>query len=186
GIIGQVRFLERIWNLYHKLDLIDCGSGCKNVPDGMPQLLHKTIKKVSEDIGGLRFNTAISQMMIFVNFVGKFKIMPRAATEKFLIILAPFAPHLAEELWSELGHKQSIFKEKWPEYDPAMVKDETINLVIQVNGKVRDNIEVSADISEEEAEKIALESEKIKKWLEKKEVKKVIFVKGKLVNIVVK
>ncbi|NCQ16192.1 class I tRNA ligase family protein, partial [Candidatus Falkowbacteria bacterium] len=95
------------------------------------------------------------------------------------------APHLAEELWAELGNKESIFKEKWPEYDKKMIIDEKINLVVQVNGKVRDMIEVSVDISENEAKKIALESENIKKWLEGKEVKKVIFVKGKLINIVI-
>ncbi len=185
GIIGQVRFLEKTWNLYQGKKFIDCGGNCQMKESGLPQLLHKTIKKVGEDIDNLRFNTAISQMMIFINFVDKFKTMPRVAAEKFLIILSPFAPHLTEELWTGLGHKQSIFKEKWPEYDPALVKDETINLVIQINGKVRDMIEVSSDISENEAKKIALASEKIKKWLKGKEVIKIIFVKGKLINIVI-
>ena len=119
--------------------------------------------------------------------------MPRGALENFLKILAPFAPHLTEELWSGLGHpsaklgtsKQSIFKEEWPKYNPELVKDKNINLVIQVNGKVRDTVRVSADISEKEAEKVALASEKIKKWLDGKKVKKVFFVKGKLVNIVI-
>ena len=106
--------------------------------------------------------------------------------EKLFIILAPFAPHLTEELWYKLGHKKSIFKEKWPEYDPALVKDEKIQLVIQINGKLRDTIEVNADISEIEAKKIAQESLKIKKWLEGKEIIKIIFVKGKLINIVIK
>jgi len=152
----------------------------------LPKLLHKTIKKVGDDIETMKFNTAVSQMMIFMNFAGKFDALPRPAMEKFLIILAPFAPHLSEELWSELGHKKSIFKEAWPEYNPELVKDEVINLVIQVNSRVRETMEVSADISEEEAKKIALESEKIKKWIEGKEVVKIIFVKGKLINIVVK
>jgi leucyl-tRNA synthetase len=149
-------------------------------------MIHKTIKKVSEDIENFRYNTAIAQMMIFVNFAVKFDELPREVFENFLKLLAPFAPHLAEELWAEIGNKESIFKQAWPKYNPALVKDETINLVIQINGKIRDTIEVSADISEEEAKKIALESEKVKKWLEGKETIKVIFVKGKLVNIVIK
>ena len=188
GIIGISRFLEKIWQFYGKIKLVDCGGGkkpCENALNGLPKMLHKTIKKVSEDMENLRFNTAISQMMIFINFASKFEAIPRAAAEKFLILLWPFVPHLAEELWEKLGHKESIFKEKWPEYDKKMIIDEKINLVVQVNGKVRDMIEVSVDISENEAKKIALESENIKKWLEGKEVKKVIFVKGKLINIVI-
>ncbi|MBI2459077.1 MAG: leucine--tRNA ligase [Parcubacteria group bacterium] len=199
GIIGQVRFLEKIWQFYHKVKLTDCGGGankpCENVPEGMPRLLHKTIKKITEDIEALRFNTAIAQLMIFINFASKAETMPQAAAEKFLILLAPFAPHLAEELWANIksplppfakGGSHSIFKEKWPEYDKNMVKNETINLVIQINGKTRDMIKVSADISEAEAKKLALASEKIKKWLVGKEAVKIIFVKGKLVNIVIK
>jgi len=189
GIIGISRFLEKIWQFYGKIKLVDCGGGkkpCENALNGLPKMLHKTIKKVSEDMENLRFNTAISQMMIFINFASKFEAIPRAAAEKFLILLWPFVPHLAEELWEKLGHKESIFKEKWPEYDKKMIIDEKINLVVQVNGKVRETIEVSADISEEEAKKLALSSEKIKKWIENKEVVKIIFVKGKLVNIVVK
>jgi leucyl-tRNA synthetase len=106
--------------------------------------------------------------------------------QMFLKILAPFAPHLAEELWHELKNKKSIFLEKWPSYDPKLTKDETINLVVQINGKLRDTIAVPNDISEEEAQKEALNSEKVKKWLEGQEIIKVIFVKGKLINIVVK
>ena len=100
--------------------------------------------------------------------------------------MAPFAPHLAEELYSQLDNKNSVFKQKWPEYDKALVKDETINLVVQVNGKLRNTILVSADIAEDEAKEMALADEKIKKWTKDKEIVKIIFVKGKLVNIVVK
>jgi len=161
-------------------------------------LLHKTIKKVTEDIEGLKFNTAISQLMILKNSCyeplregetkprGFISFITKADFKKFLILLAPFAPHLAEELWHELGNKESVFKEKWPEYDKKLVKDETINLVVQINGKLRDTILVAADISEKEAREEAMKSEKIKKWLEGKEVVKIIFVKGRLINIVVK
>ncbi len=148
--------------------------------------MHKTIKKVGEDINNFRFNTAISQMMIFINFLSKEEKVPQKALDRFLIILSPFAPHIAEELWEKLGNKESIFKEKWPKYDKKLIKDDIINLVVQVNGKLRDTILVDADISETEAKKSAQESDKIKKWIKSKEIVKVIFVKGKLVNIVVK
>ena len=204
GLIGARRFLENVWKLKDK-ELYDCkGGDCKIKESGLPQLLHKTIKKVSQDIENFHYNTAIAQMMIFVNFTSKFNELPRGALEKFLKLLAPFAPHLAEELWLNIkspsprfageaglppnvrGGNNSIFKQTWPKFNPDLVKDESINLVIQVNGKVRDMIEVSADISEEEAKKVALKSEKIKKWLEGEKVEKIIFVKGKLVNIVIR
>ncbi|KKP68601.1 MAG: Leucine-tRNA ligase, partial [Candidatus Moranbacteria bacterium GW2011_GWE1_35_17] len=138
-------------------------------------MLHKTIKKVTNDIEGFNFNTAISQMMIFINEFSKHDKLPKAAMEKFLILLAPFAPHMAEEIWSSiLGHEKSIFLEKWPEFKEELTKDEEVEMVVQVNGKIRDRIRINAEISEEEAKKIALESEKVK----------VIYVKGKLVSIV--
>jgi leucyl-tRNA synthetase len=195
GIVGIARFLERAWNLYKKAELIDCSEGCKDVPEGMPQMLHKTIKKVTEDIEGLRFNTAISQLMVFVNFVMQFGKMPRGAAEAFLILLAPFAPHMAEELWSSFAkasedkseekYSESIFKQSWPKYDEVMVKDEIIQMPVQINGKVRSLLTVSADISEADARKFVMSDVMILKWLGGKEPKKIIFVKGKLVNIVV-
>jgi len=214
GLIGARRFLDKTWDYLFAnytgvfIDDNDRQQWINGEREGSTSheievLLNKTIKKVTEDIENFRFNTAISQLMILRNsfyeieekqpILNKSYIEPirgrcikKSDFEKFVIILSPFAPHLAEELWSQLGHKESIFKQSWPVYDKNLVKDETINLVIQVNSKVRDMIKVSADISEEEAKKIALASEKIKKWLEGKEVIKVIFVKGKLVNIVVK
>ncbi|MFH1255244.1 MAG: leucine--tRNA ligase [bacterium] len=177
GLIGARRFLENVYKIKPKICSSTGGRRLEN-------LLHKTIKKVSEDIEDFKFNTAISQMMIFAN--ESEKEISKSDFENFLIILSPFAPHLCEELWSELGNKESIFKQKWPECDKNLIKDETINLVVQVNGKLRDNLEVSADISEEEAKKNAMESEKIKKWIDGKEILKVIFVKGRLVNIVLR
>ena len=117
--------------------------------------------------------------------------------ERFLILLAPMAPHISEELWQKIGHpegkpsasygagKKSIFLEKWPEYDPKLVREEIVTLIIQVNGKVRDKIEVEVDIPEEEAKKLAFSREKVQKWIEGKEIKKIIFVPGKLINIVI-
>ena len=111
--------------------------------------------------------------------------MPRRAAENFLILLAPFAPHLAEELWTGLGNKESIFKEKWPEYDENLIKEDTIQMPVQINGRVRAVLTTPAGISEEEAKKLALGDETIIKWLGGQEPKKVIFVRERLVNIVV-
>jgi leucyl-tRNA synthetase len=187
NIVGVYRFLEKVWKMCTERKLIECGTGsCGEVPKEIPPIFHKTIKKVSEDIENFDFNTAISQMMIFVNECLKHKALPKSAIERFLILLAPFAPHITEELYREVfGHKKSIFLAEWPKYNPEMTKDKVIELVVQVNGKLRDKIEVSADISEDEAREKALISEKIQKFIDGKEVKKVIFVKGKLLNLVV-
>jgi len=189
GIKGAKRFLDKVWNLAvnKKLTECDCKNGkCDSAPEGLPQIFHKTIKKVGEDIESFDFNTAISQMMILVNFLTKLESIPKKAIEQFLILLAPFAPHITEELWEKLGNRESIFKQGWPAYSEELIKENTINLVLQINGKVRDTIEVEAGIEEEQAKQIALKSEKIKNWIEGKEVIKVIFVKGRLVNIVIK
>lgn len=189
GIVGISRFLEKIWKMTLEKKLIDCQTGeknCEGVTEGMPQTLHKTIKKVTEDIENFRFNTAISQMMIFVNSALKADKLPKPAVEKFLILLAAFAPHIAEELWSLLGNKESIFKQSWPVYNPELIKDEKINLVIQVNGKVREMIEVDSDVTEQDAKELALSNAKVKAWVDDKSIIKVIFVRGKLLNIVVK
>jgi leucyl-tRNA synthetase len=205
GIVGVYRFLEKVFDLYtsyaeHEKQMEELLAN-ENVRQAVKidrkiVLLNKTIKKVSADIDTMHFNTAISQLMIFVNELNKEKSTTVGKTEslnfldkldmdKFLIILAPFAPHLAEELWEKSGHTESIFQEKWPEYDANIICDEEIDLVIQVNGKVRDSVKVSADISEEEATELAISSEKIKKYLEKREPKKIIFIKGRLINIVI-
>jgi leucyl-tRNA synthetase len=136
------------------------------------------------DIEAMKFNTAISQMMILVNEIEKYGIT-KASYELFLQILAPFAPHLTEEIWAKLGHEESIFLSEWPEYDSELIKDEEINLVVQINGKVRDLLKVSADLTEEEVKKIALEREKIKMHIAGKEIRKIIYVKNKLISIVV-
>ncbi|MFZ2193011.1 MAG: class I tRNA ligase family protein [Candidatus Moraniibacteriota bacterium] len=186
NIVGVKRFLEKVWKIFSEKELIDCGGSCKDVPKELPIILHKTIKKVTEDIESFNFNTAISQMMIFINTASKFDKLPKAGMEKFLILLSPFAPHITEEIWREvLQHDKSIFSEKWPAFDIAMTKDEEAEMAVQVNGKVRDTIKLSANITEEEARKIVLASEKIKKYIDGKEIKKFIFIKGRLISIVV-
>jgi leucyl-tRNA synthetase len=192
GVIGIKRFLDRIWKFANDKPIkIDKNESNKKAE----KLLHKTIKKVTEDIENFRFNTAISAMMILLNELEKENNIAEEIFKKFLIILSPFAPHIAEELWEKLAlrptlsgaqNKKSIFLEIWPQYDSNLIKDEEIGLVLQVNGKIRDTIIVSADISEEEAKKIALANEKIKKWIKGKEIVKIIYVKSKLVNIVVR
>jgi leucyl-tRNA synthetase len=189
GIVGVRKFLEKIINIveYKTLGICDCSLGqCTTAPKPLVILLHKTIKKVGEDIKEFKFNTAIAQMMTLVNEMNRYESLPKASVEKFVQILAPFAPHIAEELWEKLGHTASVFRCGWPVYNPDKIVDEVIRLVVQVNGKLRDTIEVATNITEEDAKKIALESDVIKKWTENKEILKVVIVKGKLVNIVVK
>mgnify|MGYP006287729409 CR=1 FL=1 len=179
GLIGARKFLEKVWSLKERVSE-------KEDDKEAVSLLHKTIKKVGEDIEGFKLNTAVSAMMILVNKLTEVETVSKETYESLLKILSPFAPHLCEEIWEDLGEKESIFKQSWPEFDPELARDETIELVIQVNGKVRDKMEVPADIEEEEAKKEALEREKIKSWIEGKEIVKIVFVPGKLVNIVVK
>jgi leucyl-tRNA synthetase len=178
GIVGIKRFLEKVWKLQDKI--------VKEKTITSPQnLLHKTIKKVGEDIENFRFNTAISAMMILVNEMEKQEKISADDYKRLITILSPFAPHIAEELWEKLGNKESIFLQSWPQYDPELIKDEKITLIIQVNGKVRESVEVSVDISEDEAKNLAMQSEKIKTWIDGKEIRKIIFVKSKLLNIVI-
>lgn len=190
GLVGARKFLEKTANLAEP-----AASG-QSVSDATAKpalsLLHKTIKKVGEDIENFNFNTAVSALMILVNAWTEYKsrqgVLPGNAADfgKLVQIIAPFAPHLAEELWSGLGNSDSVFKSVWPKYDSALLKDEIISLVIQVNGKLRASLQAAADISESDALALALADENIKKWLDGKEVVKNIFVPGKLLNIVVK
>jgi len=185
GIVGMRRFLEKVRKLFGKEKAVVSIKEDKEIE----KLIHKTIKKVTEDIENFRFNTAISALMILVNELqGKNYGIWHLKT--LISLLAPFTPHFAEEIWQKLNPKPytlkvSIHSQPWPKYDPKLAKEEIITLVIQINGKVRDKIEVEADISEEKAKELAISQEKIKKWIEKKEIKKVIFIPGKLINIVV-
>lgn len=184
GISGVRRFLERIYSLGETFSEV---SEKKNL-----SLLHKTIKKVESDIEEFHFNTAISSLMILVNSLVEYKSKNNALPltkldwQKFLIIISPFAPHLAEELWEKIGFQTSIFKAVWPEYEKELIKDEVINLVVQINGKLRVTLEVPANILEAEAFSLVENNEVVAKWIEGKEIVKKIFVAGKLINIVVK
>jgi leucyl-tRNA synthetase len=179
GVIGSKRFLEKIYNLFAK-------KGLSQKSDGqLEKNLHKTIKKISEDIESMKFNTAVSSLMEFANV---WQISESGLNKKdlayFLIILSPLAPHLAEELWSMAGFKGLCCNQKWPEYNQKLIEEKNVLLIVQINGKVRDKIEVESGINQKEAEKIILELEKIKNLISGAEIKKIIFVPNKLVNIV--
>ncbi|MFQ6049582.1 MAG: leucine--tRNA ligase [Candidatus Paceibacterales bacterium] len=180
GVKGVYRFLSRVWQL-----VLDCVENKKSNPKAIKEI-HKLNKKIDEDLEKMKFNTAIAGFMEFINFAtANKKDVGKDIVERMLIILAPLASHITEELWRLLGHKDSIHNQAWPKYDPELVKEEIITLVIQVNGKVRDKIEVKADISEKEAKKLAISRPKMRKWISGKKIKKAIFVPGKLINIVV-
>lgn len=181
GVVGLSRFLNRIWQLREKIKI----SGKISYPAECETILHQSIKKISEDLDDMKFNTAVSQLMILVNDIETREKLPVVVYKTFLKLLAPFAPHIAEELWQQLGHKKSIHLEKWPEYDSRLIKEERFDLVIQINGKFRDKVSVSREITEKEAVELAVSQEKIKNWLKDKKVIKIIFVPGKLINIVI-
>ena len=187
GIEGVRRFLERAWRLF----VDDEGQMQPQVQDVQPsedslRILHKTIDAVTTMTEDLRFNTAISQMMVFVNELTNFEVRPRAVLEPFVLLLAPYAPHLAEEIWHRLGHEQSLTHAPCPVADPAYLVDDTITVAVQVNGKLRDQVEVAADIDQEGIREVVVAREKMQTWLEGKQVVKFIYVPGKLVNLVVK
>jgi leucyl-tRNA synthetase len=189
GISGISRWLNRVWNL--ALDEYKSSSA-----DGDAELVrvtHQTIKKVSEDMDRLRFNTMVAALMEFSNYLGRVKdsgnVSQKAwqeAVKTLLLLLAPTAPHLTEEIWQRSGYQYSIHNQRWPEWDEAKAKQEEITLVVQVNGKVRDRVAAPASISENEAKELATSTEKIKSLLQGKQIVNIIYVPGKIVNIVVK
>jgi leucyl-tRNA synthetase len=187
GVEGVFRFLNRVWRLFvdEEEKLV---SDLKVVPvdAALERQYHATVKKVAEDIDGLRFNTAISQMMIFVNDVMKSETRPRQLLEPFILLIAPFAPHMAEELWHKLGRTASLAYEPWPAFDPAKLEEGTVEVVVQMNGKLRAKIVVAKDTPEHDLEALCLADENVKRHLEGKAIVKMIVLKNKLVNIVVK
>lgn len=180
GIAGVSRFLHKAWNMIANSEIADIPMSKEQL-----RLLHYTIKKVGHDIETLDLNTAVSQMMIFTNEFSKCNPLPRVAAEAFVKILSPFAPHIAEELWTLLGKKPSIAYEPWPEYDENLLKLDEVEILIQINGKPKDRIMISPDTTDEEMKNKALASNIIKTEISGKTPKKIICVKGRLVNIVV-
>jgi leucyl-tRNA synthetase len=181
GIEGVSRFLERVWNVATGPTSTDAAA----YDEATRRLVHKTVKKVGGDIESLRFNTAISAMMILVRHLGGLKAVPHDAAKTLALLLSPFAPHLGEELWERLGGKGSLAYEPWPEFDPALVKDAEVEIGVQVNGKLRGTLTLAVDADEETAREAALAEPKVKTHLEGKTVRKFIYVKGKIANFIV-
>jgi leucyl-tRNA synthetase len=187
GVEGVYRFLNRVWRLFiTEDDILDPRVQITPATSDLQTIYHYSIKKIGEDIEDLKFNTAISQMMIFVNEVMKSDARPRQILEPFVLLLSPFAPHIAEELWRRLGHDATLAYESWPAYDPAMLRRSSVEIVVQVNGKVRSRLQVPSDTPEKRLEELALADADVLRHTEGKDVLKVIVVKNKLVNLVVK
>jgi leucyl-tRNA synthetase len=189
GVEGVYRFLGRVWRLFiddHSEEMRLAGS-VKDSPPERETLrkLHQTIQKVTSDLDGMRFNTAIAAMMEFTNHLTPLAVRPRSVLEPFVLLLSPFAPHLAEELWHILGHEDTLAYEAWPTFDPALVKEDSIEVPVQVNGKVRLRLTAPADVDEATLKALALADPKVRELLAGKEPRKVIVVPKKLVNIVV-
>jgi leucyl-tRNA synthetase len=179
GVKGVNRFLNRVWKL-----TFECFKDEKSNPKAIKEI-HKLNKKVEEDFDKMKLNTAVAAFMEFVNFAFENKKgIGKDVIKSMIILLAPFAPHISEELWEQTGNKDSVHNQSWLKYDPKLIEEKTITLIIQINGKIRDKIEVKANISEQEARDLTLSREKIKKRLTGKKIKKVIFT-GKLINMVI-
>ena len=178
GIIGIYRFLNRVWALAQKTKIAEQDSKLET-------LRHRTIKKVTEDMENLRYNTAIAALMEYSNALSQADSISKEQIKTLLILLAPFMPFVTEELWQQLGNKESVHDQKWPTYNPALVQEEMMRLVLQVNGKVRDVVGAPTGITEEEAKKLALSNIQIQKWLAGKDPKRIIFVPKRLINIVI-
>ncbi len=187
GVEGVYRFLKRTWRLFLEDD-DQLSARIVEMEPGKEQLfhLHATIKKVTEDIENLRFNTAIAQMMTFVNEANKWRKRPRSVMTEFVKLLGPFAPHIAEEIWQKLGQSNSLAYEAWPQHDEKYLKQDTTQLVVQINGKLRYKLEMEMGLSREATEEIAMKTERIQQLIDGKQVIKVIVVPNKLVNIVVR
>ncbi|MBM4386858.1 MAG: leucine--tRNA ligase [Deltaproteobacteria bacterium] len=179
GINGMKRFIERVWKLYKK-EISDA-----EPPVHIRKLLHKTIKKVTLDMEGIKFNTAIASMMTLLNELHREELLHREAADKFCRILSPIAPHICEELWERLGNKSSITHSQWPDYDDELCRDDMVNIVVQVNGKLRSQFSAPLDSNDEFLKSAALEDPKTQKWIEGQSVKKIVVIKNRLVNIVV-
>ncbi|MDI6779174.1 MAG: leucine--tRNA ligase [Bacteroidota bacterium] len=187
GVEGVYRFLNRVWRMFVEEDG-SLSKSIKDIPltDGQERILHQTIKKVGNDIETLNFNTAISQMMIFVNEFSGLIEKPKMALEIFIKLLSPFAPHIAEEIWQKLGNSKTLAFEDWPKYNEEKTKETAIEMVVQVSGKIRARFDIPINTDEESVKRMVFDNESAQKYLEGKQIVKTIFVKNKLINFVVK
>jgi leucyl-tRNA synthetase len=183
GIDGVFKFLRKFWNLFHD------EKGKFNPTDAEParaelKVLHKTLKKIEQDIDNYSFNTSVSELMICVNELTSSKTSKRAVLEPLVVALASFAPHMAEELWEKLGHKDSVFNASFPQFKEEYLKEDSFEYPISINGKVRAKMQFALDMPKEDIEKLVVASEIVQKWSEGKPPKKVIVVQGRIVNVV--
>ncbi len=189
GVEGVYRFLSRVWRLFidDRADAVKLNEAVREATPDKDTLrkLHQTIQKVTDDLDGMRFNTAIAAMMEFTNHLTKLEVRPRSVLEPFVLILSPFAPHLAEELWHTLGHQNTLAYEEWPKFDPALTKADEIEVPVQVNGKIRAKLTVPADVADDALRDAALKDPRVVESIAGKPLQKVIVVPRKLVNIVV-
>ncbi|UXH43789.1 leucine--tRNA ligase [Rossellomorea vietnamensis] len=184
GLDGARRFLDRVWRLLVEEDG-SLSSKVKDAPNSdLDKTYNQTVKKVTEDYEGLRFNTGISQLMVFINDAYKADTLPKEYVEGFIKLLSPIAPHMTEELWSKLGHEGTISYEAWPTFDESKLVDNEVEIVLQVNGKVKAKVMIPRDMTKDDLEKTAMDNDEIKTQIEGKTIRKVIAVPGKLVNIV--
>ena len=190
GVNGVRNFLDRVWRMIvdDRAETPQPNPGVQDEEPNAEQLrtLHRTIQAVTEDTDALQFNTAIARMMEFVNYFNKQEVRPRAVLEPFVLLLAPYAPHIAEELWQILGHHQTLAYEPWPEFDPERIKEASIEIPVQVQGRLRAKIRVPAEAERSQIEAEARADARISQLLEGKQVVKVIVVPGRLINFVVK
>ncbi|MED3333915.1 leucine--tRNA ligase [Bacillus velezensis] len=184
GLDGARRFLDRVWRLFIEENGELTGKVTEGVGETLERVYHETVMKVTENFEALRFNTGISQLMVFINEAYKANELPKDYIEGFVKLLSPIAPHLAEELWEKLGHEGSIAYEAWPAYDESKLVDDEVEIVVQLNGKVKAKLMVPADADKAALEQLAQADEKVKEQLEGKTIRKIIAVPGKLVNIV--
>jgi leucyl-tRNA synthetase len=188
GVEGTYRFLNRAWRLLMADDTVDAALRSEVVTDeptmDEQKLIHRTIAKVTEDIESLRFNTAIAALMEFINAANKWDRIPRAVAERFTLLLAPLAPHLAEELWQQLGHAESLAYASWPEHDPAYLIADTLTVAVQINGKVRAKIDVPAEAGEADVLALAKADANVSRHLEGSTIRRAIYVPGRIVNFV--
>ncbi|HEY5312729.1 MAG TPA: class I tRNA ligase family protein [Pirellulales bacterium] len=190
GVNGVRGFLDRAWRMMinDRSETLELNAAIVDAEPSVEQnrVLHKTIQGVTQDIERLACNTAIAKMMEFTNFFTKEERRPRSAMQTFVLLLSPFAPHLAEELWSLLGHDQTLAYEPWPEYDEAAIREDTIEVPVQVLGKLRSRVSVAADATPADIEAAARADARIQELITGKTVVKVVVVPGRLVNFVVK
>ncbi len=186
GVEGVHRFLQRTWRMIVDEETGQLSQAVQDsaADEATLRLLHQTIKKVGEDVEAMAFNTAISQMMIFVNHMARQPVRSKSAIEGFVRILAPFSPHIAEELWQRLDHSDTLAYEPWPAFDPGLVKEKEVEMAVQVNGKLKDRILVAADADDETIQRKAVACEKVSAILAGRPPKKIIIAKGRLVNII--